>query len=95
MSACSQVGTLLSTRSETTASKEAVSNGSGSPRRASTVSDWETFEWDPVTRQDYDNIARVQWGRRSSASEVLYCNPRQEGNVAHMHRVIDRYLFGA
>ena len=65
------------------------------PPRHELVADWETFGWDPVTRQDYDNIARVQRGMRSSASEVLYGNPRQEGNVVHMHRVIDRYLFDA
>jgi Phenylpropionate dioxygenase and related ring-hydroxylating dioxygenases, large terminal subunit len=62
--------------------------------RYETVDDWRTFEWDPVTRQDYDNLERVQAGMRSGANEYLFTNPRQESNVVHMHRVIDRYLFG-
>lgn len=57
------------------------------------VEDWDAFAWDAVTRQDYDNLARVQAGMRSGANELLFTNPRQESNVAHMHRVIDRYLF--
>lgn len=61
------------------------------PARRETVA-WDEFEWDPVTRQDYDNLARVQAGMRSSACEVLFTNPRQESNIGHMHRVIDRYL---
>ncbi|MGZ4795526.1 MAG: aromatic ring-hydroxylating oxygenase subunit alpha [Acidimicrobiia bacterium] len=63
------------------------------PPRVETV-DCETFAWDPVTRQDYDNLARVQAGMRDGSVEWLFPNPRQEGNVVHMHRVIDRYLFG-
>ena len=65
------------------------------PPRVEYVSDWNAFEWDPVTRQDYDNLARVQAGMRSGANEMLFTNPRQESNVVHMHRVIDRYLFDA
>ena len=57
------------------------------------VEDWDAFDWDPVTRQDYDNLARVQAGMRSGANELTFTNPRQEANVVHMHRVIDRYLF--
>lgn len=56
---------------------------------------WDEFSWDPVTQQDYDNLARVQAGMRSSACETLHANPRQESNIAHMHRVIDRYLAAA
>ncbi len=63
------------------------------PARRETVADWTAFEWDAVTRQDYENIARVQRGMRSSACTVLRPNPEQESNVLHMHRVIDRYLF--
>ena len=59
------------------------------------VEDWSAFDWDPVTRQDYDNLARVQAGMRSGANELTFTNPRQEANVVHMHRVIDRYRFEA
>jgi phenylpropionate dioxygenase-like ring-hydroxylating dioxygenase large terminal subunit len=51
------------------------------------------FAWDEVTRQDYDNLARVQAGMRDGSVEWLFPNPRQESNVVHMHRVLDRYLF--
>jgi hypothetical protein len=34
----------------------------------------------------------VQTGMKSRGFDGLRLNPRQEGNVAHMHRVIDRYL---
>jgi nitrite reductase/ring-hydroxylating ferredoxin subunit len=62
------------------------------PARREVVDDWAAFDWDPVTRQDYDNLARVQLGMRSSACDLLRPNPRQEGNIVHMHRVLDRYL---
>jgi len=70
-------------------------DGSATPRepRYELVEDWDAFEWDPVTRQDYDNLALVQDGMASGANELAFTNPRQEGNVAHMHRVIDRFLF--
>jgi hypothetical protein len=31
---------------------------------------------------------------RSDGFEALRLNPRQEANLLHMHRVIDRYLTG-
>ena len=54
--------------------------------------DWTAKEWDPVTAQDYANLAEVQTGMRSEGFDGLRLNPRQEGNIALMHRVIDRYL---
>ena len=60
--------------------------------RVETV-EWDAFAWDEVTRQDYDNLARVQRGMRDGSVEWLHLNPRQEGNVVHLHRVLDRYLF--
>ena len=62
------------------------------PPRMETV-DWREFAWDPVTQQDYDNLERVQRGMRDGSVEWLFPNPRQEGNVVHLHRVLDRYLF--
>jgi phenylpropionate dioxygenase-like ring-hydroxylating dioxygenase large terminal subunit len=62
------------------------------PPRVETV-DWREFAWDPVTQQDYDNLERVQRGMRDGSVEWLFPNPRQEGNVVHLHRVLDRYLF--
>jgi phenylpropionate dioxygenase-like ring-hydroxylating dioxygenase large terminal subunit len=61
--------------------------------RVEFVDDWDAFAWDPVTRQDYDNLARVQAGMRTGTNEYVFPNPRQESNVLHLHRVIDRYLF--
>jgi phenylpropionate dioxygenase-like ring-hydroxylating dioxygenase large terminal subunit len=54
--------------------------------------DWQERDWGVITNQDYTNMARVQAGMKSQGCEGLRCNPRQEGNVLHMHRVIDRYL---
>jgi phenylpropionate dioxygenase-like ring-hydroxylating dioxygenase large terminal subunit len=62
------------------------------PPRVETV-DWREFAWDEVTRQDYENLERVQRGMRDGSVEWLFPNPRQEGNVVHLHRVLDRYLF--
>jgi phenylpropionate dioxygenase-like ring-hydroxylating dioxygenase large terminal subunit len=56
--------------------------------------DWTERDWGEITNQDYANMARVQSGMRSRGFEGLRLNPRQEGNLAHMHRVIDRYLTG-
>jgi phenylpropionate dioxygenase-like ring-hydroxylating dioxygenase large terminal subunit len=61
------------------------------PRRIS-VDDWHDHSWGEITEQDYDNLANVQRGMRSSGWEGAHLNPRQEGNILHMHRVIDRYL---
>ena len=62
------------------------------PPRVETV-DWRGFAWDAVTQQDYDNLERVQRGMRDGSVEWLFPNPRQESNVVHLHRVLDRYLF--
>ena len=56
------------------------------------VDDWSTWKWDPISEQDYSNLAGVQVGMRSRGCRELRPNPRQEANVLHMHRVIDRYL---
>jgi nitrite reductase/ring-hydroxylating ferredoxin subunit len=63
------------------------------PSRAPEVhADWTERDWGEITNQDYANMARVQAGMKSRGFEGLRLNPRQEGNIAHMHRVIDRYL---
>ncbi|HXY93099.1 MAG TPA: aromatic ring-hydroxylating dioxygenase subunit alpha [Acidimicrobiia bacterium] len=54
--------------------------------------DWHERDWGPITTQDYENIGRVQLGMKSSGFEGLRLNPRQEANLLHMHRVLDRYL---
>jgi len=54
--------------------------------------DWTARDWGEITTQDYRNIVRAQLGMKSRSFEGLRLNPRQEGNILHMHRVIDRYL---
>jgi nitrite reductase/ring-hydroxylating ferredoxin subunit len=54
--------------------------------------DWHERNWGEITEQDYDNLANVQRGMRSRGWTGARLNPRQEGNILHMHRVIDRYL---
>ena len=54
--------------------------------------DWHERDWGLITEQDYENLANVQRGMRSRACTGLWLNPRQEGNILQMHRVIDRYL---
>ena len=54
--------------------------------------DWTERDWGLITNQDYANMANVQTGMKSRGCAGLRLNPRQEGNVLHMHRVIDRYL---
>jgi phenylpropionate dioxygenase-like ring-hydroxylating dioxygenase large terminal subunit len=54
--------------------------------------DWKSRNWGEITEQDYDNLANVQQGMRTSGWPGARLNPRQEGNILHMHRVIDRYL---
>ena len=56
---------------------------------------WHDRDWGEITEQDYENLANVQRGMRSSGWAGARLNPRQEGNVLHMHRVVDRYLTGA
>jgi phenylpropionate dioxygenase-like ring-hydroxylating dioxygenase large terminal subunit len=58
------------------------------------IPDWKARSWGEITTQDYQNITRVQRGMQSRGFEGLRLNPRQEGNILHMHRVIDRYLGG-
>ena len=54
--------------------------------------DWHEIDWGPITNQDYANMAEVQIGMKSRGFDALRLNPRQEGNLLHMHRVIDQYL---
>jgi phenylpropionate dioxygenase-like ring-hydroxylating dioxygenase large terminal subunit len=62
------------------------------PVKRRSVADWRDHEWGEITEQDYANLARVQHGMRSPGWAGARLNPRQEGNILHMHRVIDRYL---
>ncbi|MGH9206560.1 MAG: SRPBCC family protein, partial [Acidimicrobiales bacterium] len=54
--------------------------------------DWTQKDWGLITNQDYANMVHVQTGMKSRGCKDLQLNRRQEGNVLHMHRVIDRYL---
>jgi nitrite reductase/ring-hydroxylating ferredoxin subunit len=54
--------------------------------------DWRMRNWGEITTQDYENIGRAQAGMHSRGFRGLRLNPRQESNILHMHRVIDRYL---
>src|SRR5262245_16583266 len=63
------------------------------PRRF--YADWHERDWGTITEQDYTNLAHVQQGMKSSACDGVWLNPRQEGNILQMHRVIDQYLDGA
>jgi phenylpropionate dioxygenase-like ring-hydroxylating dioxygenase large terminal subunit len=54
--------------------------------------DWHERDWGQITEQDYENLANVQRGMRSAGWTGARLNPRQESNILHMHRVIDRYL---
>jgi phenylpropionate dioxygenase-like ring-hydroxylating dioxygenase large terminal subunit len=56
--------------------------------------DWVTKDWGTITNQDFSNMIHVQTGMKSRGCADLRLNPRQESNVLHMHRVIDRYLTG-
>jgi len=64
------------------------------PAQREFYANWRNNDWGPITTQDYENMARVQEGMKSWGFAGLRCNPRQESNIVHMHRVIDRYLFG-
>ncbi len=66
------------------------------PRRAQRrfFPDWAERDWGEITNQDYANMEHVQIGMRSRGGGDLRLNRRQEANVLHMHRVIDRYLTG-
>jgi hypothetical protein len=54
--------------------------------------DWTEKDWGVITNQDFANMAHIQAGMKSRACHGLRLNPRQESNILHMHRVIDRYL---
>jgi hypothetical protein len=56
--------------------------------------DWTERDWGEITNQDYANMAHVQVGMKSRGGPPLRLNHRQESNVLHMHRMIDRYLTG-
>ncbi len=53
---------------------------------------WRERSWGEITEQDYENLGNVQQGMRSAGWTGPRLNPRQEGNILHMHRVIDTYL---
>jgi phenylpropionate dioxygenase-like ring-hydroxylating dioxygenase large terminal subunit len=53
--------------------------------------DWTERDWGLITNQDYANMAHVQTGLKTRGPG-LRLNNRQEANVLHMHRMIDRYL---
>jgi phenylpropionate dioxygenase-like ring-hydroxylating dioxygenase large terminal subunit len=56
---------------------------------------WRDRDWGEITEQDYENLGNVQRGMKSSGWAGARLNPRQESNILHMHRVIDRYLEGS
>lgn len=66
--------------------------GSTRPLERRFFANWRERDWGEITTQDYENLERVQAGMRSRAFAGLRLNPRQESNLLHMHRVIDRYL---
>lgn len=53
---------------------------------------WRDRDWGEITEQDYENLGNVQQGMRSAGWSGARLNSRQEGNILHMHRVIDGYL---
>ena len=55
---------------------------------------WTDRDWGEITNQDYANMLEVQTGMKSRGFKGSCLNPRQEANVLHMHRVVDRYLTG-
>jgi nitrite reductase/ring-hydroxylating ferredoxin subunit len=54
--------------------------------------DWHERKWGEITEQDYANLANVQIGMRSRGFDGSRLASKQESNVLHMHRVVDRYL---
>jgi nitrite reductase/ring-hydroxylating ferredoxin subunit len=54
--------------------------------------DWTERDWGLITNQDYANMEHVQIGMKSRGGPNLRLNRRQESNVLHMHKMIDRYL---
>jgi phenylpropionate dioxygenase-like ring-hydroxylating dioxygenase large terminal subunit len=53
---------------------------------------WHDRKWGEITEQDYTNLANVQRGMRSRGFDGSRLASKQESNVLHMHRVVDRYL---
>ncbi len=66
----------------------------GRPCEHKTYPDWSAKDWGVITNQDFSNMEHIQAGMKSRACTHLRLNPRQESNILHMHRVIDRYLTG-
>jgi hypothetical protein len=64
----------------------------GRPVTPKFYANWRDRDWGEITEQDYENLANVQAGMRSSGWSGARLNPRQESNILHMHRVLDRYL---
>jgi phenylpropionate dioxygenase-like ring-hydroxylating dioxygenase large terminal subunit len=62
------------------------------PCEHKTYPDWSAKDWGLITNQDFTNMAHIQTGMKSRGCTGLRLNPRQESNILHMHRVIDRYL---
>jgi len=62
------------------------------PLRRRFYPDWTERDWGIITNQDYGNMEHVQIGLKSRGGPGLRLNRRQESNVLHMHRMIDRYL---
>jgi nitrite reductase/ring-hydroxylating ferredoxin subunit len=62
------------------------------PVRRRFYPDWTERDWGIITNQDYANMEHVQIGMKSRGGPGLRLNRRQESNVLHMHRMIDRYL---
>jgi nitrite reductase/ring-hydroxylating ferredoxin subunit len=64
------------------------------PRRAKQrfFPDWTERDWGEITNQDYANMQHVQIGMKSRGGPDIRLNRRQESNILHMHRMIDRYL---
>jgi len=54
--------------------------------------DWHERKWGEITEQDYTNLANVQRGMHSRGFDGSRLASKQESNVLHMHRVLDRYL---
>ncbi|HXW33983.1 MAG TPA: aromatic ring-hydroxylating dioxygenase subunit alpha [Acidimicrobiales bacterium] len=54
--------------------------------------EWTDRDWGLITNQDYANMEHIQIGLKSRGGPGLRLNRRQEANVLHMHRIIDRYL---
>jgi nitrite reductase/ring-hydroxylating ferredoxin subunit len=60
------------------------------PRRRF-YTDWTERDWGEITNQDYANMRHVQVGMKVRGGGFRL-NRRQESNVVHMHKMIDRYL---